>query len=99
MDYITEYKFTRHFPNGEIVTAFGRFTRSEALTAGLFEKDTYAKYARILIGHRAFTYGAREIGSDVLFGVMETTELKITSNVTLSDNDFIEAEVVDIQDQ
>lgn len=97
IDYITEYKFHRIFPDGREMTAFGRFTRNEALTAGLFEKDTYAKYARILISHRAFSYGAREIASDVLFGVMETTELKITSNITLNDADVVEADVVDIQ--
>lgn len=99
VDYVTEYKFTRIFPDSRIMTAIGRFTRSEALAAGLFEKDTYAKYARILIGHRAFTYGAREIGSDVLFGVMETTELKVVSNIALSDNDFTEAEIATIDDQ
>lgn len=99
VDYVTEYKFTRTFPDGRVMTEYGRFSRNEALAAGLFEKDTYSKYARILIGHRAFTYGAREIGSDVLFGVMETTELKITSGITLSDSDFKEVDVVDIQDQ
>lgn len=99
VDYITEYKFNRVFPDGRTMTATGHFTRNEALAAGLFDKDTYAKYARILIGHRAFTYGAREIGSDVLFGVMETTELKITSGITLSDGDFKEVDIVDIQDQ
>ena len=76
-----------------------RFSRSEALAADLFKKDTYNNYARILIGHRAFTYGAREIGSDVLFGVMETTELKIVNGITLSDGDFKEVDSVDIQDQ
>ena len=99
VDYVTEYKFTRHFPNGTTMCAIGKFTRSEALAAGLFEKDTYAKYARVLIGHRAFTYGARDIASDVLFGVMETTELKITNNIELTDSDFVEAEIVDIKNQ
>lgn len=99
VDYVTEYKFTRKFPDGRVMTEYGHFSRNEALAAGLFDKDTYAKYARILIGHRAFTYGAREIGSDVLFGVMETTELKITSGITLSDGDFKEVDIVDIQDQ
>ena len=89
VDYITEYKFTRIFPDNRVMVVNGRFTRNEAISAGLFEKDTYAKYARILIGHRAFTYGAREIGSDVLFGVMETTELKITTNVDLNNADFV----------
>lgn len=99
VDYVTEYKFTRKFPDGRTMTAIGRFSRNEAVAAGLFDKDTYAKYARILIGHRAFTYGAREIASDTIFGVMETTELKITNGITLSDGDIKEVDVVDIQDQ
>ena len=99
IDFVTEYTFTRIMPDKRVMTATGRFSRSEALTAGLFEKDTYAKYARILIGHRAFTYGAREIGSDVLFGVLETTELKIINGIALSDGDYKEVDSVTIDDQ
>lgn len=99
VDFVTEYKFTRIMPDGRVMVATGHFSRSEAIAADLFKKDTYVNYARILIGHRAFTYGAREIGSDVLFGVMETTELKIVNGITLSDGDFKEVDSVDIQDQ
>lgn len=99
VDFVTEYTFTRILPDGRVMTATGHFSRSEAIAADLFKKDTYTNYARILIGHRAFTYGAREIGSDVLFGVMETTELKIVNGITLSDGDFKEVDSVDIQDQ
>lgn len=89
VDFITEYKLKR-VVNGNYMEINGRFSRSEAFTAGLFEKDTYVKYARILIGHRAFTYAAREIASDVLFGVMETTELKVTASVDIEEQDVIE---------
>lgn len=98
IDYITEYEITR-IKNGKEVSAKGRFTLSEANKADLFSKDTYVKYARILIGHRAFTYAAREVASDVLFGVMETTELKIVSGVELKGKDFDsgeEAEYVEV---
>lgn len=92
VDFITEYKFSRTI-NGKEVIAYGKFTYSEALAAGLFDKDTYKKFARILIGHRAFTYGARDIASDTIFGVMETTELKITTNSPLEEKD-IESDIV-----
>ena len=92
VDFITEYKFSRTI-NGKEVTAYGKFTYSEALAAGLFDKDTYKKFARILIGHRASTYGARDIASDTIFGVMETTELKITTNSPLEDKD-IESDII-----
>ena len=91
IDFVTEYKFTRYkMINGKerVITATSHFSFSEAKTADLFTKDTYVKYARILIGHRAFTLGARDIGADLLMGVMESSELKIVEGVDLSPNDY-----------
>lgn len=93
VDYITEYEISRNI-NGQIMASKGRFTYKEAVVAGFFEKDTYIKYARIMIGNRAFTYAARDIGSDLLFGVMESTELKIVNNQNIDDKDFDDVEVV-----
>lgn len=96
VDYITEYEVIRKI-NGKEISAIGKFSYTEAVAAEMFKKDTYAKYPRILIGHRAFTYAARDIASDVLFGVMEITELKIISGKELNSNDIIgisEAEVI-----
>ena len=101
IDFVTEYKFTRyrkiHDKTVE-VSCTSHFSYSEANTAGFFDpdkgKDTYRKYARIMIGHRAFTFGARDIASDVLFGVLETSELKLITDHDLDSNDFVEAEVV-----
>ena len=87
VDFITEYKFVRDI-NGKELVSYGKFTYSEAVAADLFNKDTYKKFARILISHRAFTYGARDIASDVLFGVMETTELKITTNTPINEEEI-----------
>lgn len=94
VDYITEYEITRII-NGKEVTATGHFSYSEAVKAEMFEKDTYKKYPRILIGHRAFTYAAREIASDILFGVMETTELKIVTGRELATSDVASIEDVE----
>lgn len=91
VDYITKYRMERKV-NGKLMTATGSFSYSEAVAAGMFEKDTYKKYPKILIGHRAFTYVARDIASDVLFGVMETTELKIVSGAELDNSDIINIE-------
>jgi hypothetical protein len=99
IDYVTEYEFSRCIKqlDGSIrkMTAKSRFSYSEAQAADLFTKDTYKKYARVLIGHRAFTLGARDIASDVLMGVMEKSELKIVENVDLSPDDYEIAEVVE----
>ena len=92
-DYVTEYKFTRYKEiYGKIVEthAVGHFSYKEAVTADFFTKDTYKKYARIMISHRAFSLGAKEIGSDVLMGVMETTELKLVEEVPIVEADIAE---------
>lgn len=90
VDYTTEYYFSRVLPNGEKVHTVSHFSYSEAVTAGFFEKDTYQKYARIMIGHRAFMLGSRDIASDVIMGVCETTELKQINNVDIVDADVQE---------
>ena len=98
VDYVTEYEISRKV-NGKNMTAIGHFSYSEAVQAEMFEKDTYKKYPRILIGHRAFTLAARDIASDVLMGVMETTELKIVAGRELSSTDVTsieDAEVIEI---
>ena len=97
VDYVTEYKFTRYkMINGKerVITATSHFSYTDAQTADLFKKDTYKLYARILIGHRAFTLGARDIAADALMGVMETGELKIIEGVDLTPDDYEIAEEV-----
>lgn len=96
VDFITEYVLYRTV-NGKEVKSIGKFSYSEALTAGFFEKDTYAKYPRVMIGHRAFTLAARDIASDILMGCYETTELKLITGKELNDADVIDvnAQIVD----
>ena len=93
IDYVTEYEFKRfRMINGKEreITAISHYSFSEAQNAELFSKDTYKKYARIMIGHRAFVLGARDIANDVLMGCMETTELKVVENAPITDVDFVE---------
>lgn len=94
VDFVTEYEITRTI-NGKEVTATNRFSYSDAVKAEMLDKDTYKKYPRVLISHRAFTLCARDIASDILFGVMETTELKIVTGRELSDNDIVSVEDVE----
>ena len=98
IDYVTEFKFTRIFMiNGKerIQETISHFSFSEAQSADMFSKDTYKKYPRIMVGHRAFAYGARDIASDLLMGVMETTELKSVEGIDLSPEDYTFIEVPD----
>ena len=96
IDYVTEYKFKRfHRIMGKIVeqNAISHFSYSEAVTADFFSKETYKKYARIMIGHRAFTLGARDIASDILMGVLEETESAVIDG-TLDAIDMTEYEEI-----
>ena len=89
VDYRTTYEIHRVVGGTEMISK-GTFTYSEAVAAEMFTKDTYKKYARVMIGHRAFTLAARDIASDLLFGVMETSELKVIAGVPVEDADFVE---------
>ena len=93
IDYVTEYEFKRYrMINGKEreITAISHYSFSEAQNAELFSKDTYKKYARIMIGHRAFVLVARDIANDLLMGCMETTELKVVENAPITDVEFVE---------
>ena len=97
VDFVTEYKFTRRrIILGEkvVTTAVGHFSYAEAQNADMFSKDTYKKYPRIMIGVRAFTFGAREIADDILMGVMETSELKVLTGTPLDGTEFVDADVL-----
>lgn len=94
-DYVTEYEFTRvHVINDEKITrtCVSRFSRRDAEQASLIEKDVYKNYDKVMISHRAFSLGAREIADDLLMGMMETTELKMSMGVRVSADDFKEVD-------
>jgi len=93
VDYETEYLFTRKYKDidGEFKTrtAKGYFSWSMACDAQLpynragdiDPNSAWSKYRSLMIGTRAFTYGAREIASDLLMGNYETSELFDINNV------------------
>ena len=103
IDFVTEYELHRFKSiNGKVVemTSKGHFSYSEAAAADLFTKDTYKKYPRILIGHRAFMYGARDIASDYLMGVMSDDEImEVIGNTNLDSDDFINVEEINSSNQ
>ena len=94
IDYIFEYEFNRNVL-GKDMTVNSSYSYTEAVKAGMMEKDVWKKYSKIMISHRAFTYGAREIASDVIMGCMETTELKIVTGQELNDADFQDVTVIE----
>ena len=87
-DWITTYKFEREIllpytKNVKILIEVSSFSWREAIVAKLpldktnqFNPDSnWQKYRKLMLDHRAFTFGARAIGSDLLMGVYETKEL------------------------
>ena len=93
VNYITSYRF-RRIHNNIKMESIGKFSFKDAQLADMFEKDTYKKYPKIMIAHRAFTLGARDIASDVLFGIMETKELKIVMGQDIEDNDYVDIQEI-----
>lgn len=95
VDYVTEYEFTRYrIINGveRITKARSHFSYTDAIKADLLKKETYMKYTRTLVSHRAFTLGARDIADDLIMGLLETTELKLINDSGLLPSDFDDAE-------
>lgn len=80
------------------ITTTSHFSFTDAQTANLFEKDTYKKYPRVLISHRAFTLGARDIAADAIMGCQETTELKIINGMDIDDSDVIDTTYEEISE-
>lgn len=89
IDYITEYTFYRNI-GGKEIKSVSSFSYSDAVLAGCFEKDTYKKYPKVMIGHRAFIYGARDIADDLIMGCMSIEELKLMNNQELTNDDVID---------
>lgn len=87
-DYATEYKFEREFEFGkqkklEIRHEISRFTVSQALRIEKNNKEgsIWQTNPEIMVDHRAFTFGARAIASDLLKGCYETKELYDMCNI------------------
>lgn len=96
VDYVTEYKFYRihNIKNKTIEQVVkSHFSYTEAVAADFFSKDSYKKYPRIMIGHRAFTLGARDIASDIVMGLLEETENAIMDG-TLDTSELAEYEEI-----
>lgn len=71
------------------------FTWSDAIKAGLHEKDNWTKYRKIMMWNRCAVFGARRIAPDVLLGVMETSEAGDTFGKKYNIDDQGEAQIVE----
>ena len=99
-NYTTRYKFTRKVANKELVE-YGEFTNTDFVIAGLHLKrdnnvnmdSPWIKYNKNMREHRAWTFGARKIADDILFGLLETTELYDINHVDYTIEDGVAKEI------
>ena len=94
IDYVTEFEFTRYVGRTKMVSK-SSFSYKDAQVADMFTKDTYKKYPKQMIAHRAWFYGARDIASDLLMGCMSVEEIKYVHNIELNDEDVVDIEEVE----
>lgn len=100
VDRVTKYVFTRMLRQSDgsykemKVTSY--FTMGDASKAGLLDKDNYQKYPARMLDARAFAIGAREIGSDVLFGMYTIAEIADANGVSYAMSESFNEEVEDV---
>jgi hypothetical protein len=102
-DNRTTYRFTRkkYGMGGEIITEVrtSSFSWQDAITAGLpldragnFNTDSvWFKHRKLMVDHRAYTFGARDIASDLLLGAYEKTELFDMEHVAYDTTEVVDA--------
>lgn len=83
----TEYEF-RRIINGVHKVITSKFSINDAIKAELIDKDNYVKFSQIMIAHRAFIIGAREIANDLLLGATDIIEAKTMASMKLTDKDL-----------
>ena len=70
------------------------FKYSEAVQAGLTEKDVWVKYTRSLMKARAFTNGSTEIASDVVQGMYSINELAMEFNKDFTIDENLQESII-----
>lgn len=94
----TKYTFTRKLKqidgSYKDIKVVSKFTMVDAVTAQLADGVNWTKYPQRMCDARSFTAGAREIASDILFGMMSLSELADANNVPYTITDSLEEEII-----
>ena len=75
IDYITRIRFDRVMTDGKIWTITHSYKYSEAVQAGLANKDNWKKQPKTMTRTRCLVAGIKLIGGDYTQGLVETTEM------------------------
>ena len=70
------------------------FKMSDAAKADLLKKDNWNNYPARMCDARAFTSGAREIGSDITLGILSLSEMADTTTIQYSISPTLEETVI-----
>lgn len=100
-DRVTEYKLNRlvKLPNGAFKeqTAIASFSLKDALQADLLDKDNWKKYPASMLDARAFMKGAREVASDIIFGLYSIDELADTNDVPYTMDESFNTRIINVE--
>lgn len=98
VDRITRYKFTRKLKQKDgsykELVIISEFKMSDAAKADLLKKDNWNNYPARMCDARAFTSGAREIGSDITLGILSLSEMADTTTIQYSISPTLEETVI-----
>lgn len=98
VDRITKYKFTRKLKQKDgsykELVIISEFKMSDAAKADLLKKDNWNNYPARMCDARAFTSGAREIGSDITLGILSLSEMADTTTINYTISSTLEEAVI-----
>jgi hypothetical protein len=100
-DRVTEYEFTRLVKriDGKYVEQKSKssFSVLDSVAAGLDDKDNWKKYPARMLDARAFMIGAREVASDIIFGLYSVDELADANNVAYTMDESMNQTIIDAE--
>ena len=79
----------------EILKERFSLTWKDIIQADLHEREPWKKYRKVMLWNRTFIQGARRFKAEVLFGLMETSELLDVNNI---DYEIEDQETIEIND-
>ena len=98
VDRITKYKFVRRLRTADgtyiNMEVYSEYKITDAVRAGLTEKDNWVKHTPRMLDARAFTTGAREIAADITLGIYALNELADEHNIPYTISASLEESLV-----
>lgn len=83
IDYVTQVRFKRYFPNIGVVENDVEFRWSDCVTAGWDTKSNWQKMPKYMMMARCISRGARIAASDIIGGLYDEYELADAYNVKI----------------